>query len=123
MARPAQICRGRSQCPAPAVDASLSTYLFKLAIAEIMKQILSPAILGIFETVGHNARGRDVPKIDVFGIVSAYKKVQQPVAVVIEPDCRVRVDPRGQASLLGYARESVTLIVVKQLRTPPLDQK
>src|SRR5579864_6313334 len=98
MACPAQVCGGGSQCPAPAVDADFPADLFKFAVAEIVKQILSAAILGILETLGHDACGGEMPKINAFGIITANEKVQQPVAVVIEPDGRVCIRPRGQSS-------------------------
>src|SRR3984885_81921 len=123
MAPPAQIRRGSRQCPTPALDSNFCADVFKFAVPEIVKQILSPAVLGVLKTVGHDARRRGMPKINVFGVVAADEKVQKPVAVVIEPDRRVRINPRRQSSLLSYAREAVAPVVVKQLWTSPLDQE
>src|SRR5580658_163512 len=119
MARATQIsCSGR-QGPAPAVDPDFCAYFFKLPVAEIVEQIFPPAILGILKALGHDARCGEMPQINVFGIVAPNKKIQESVAVVIEPDGCVRVDPGRQSGLLGYARKAAALIIVKQLGSSP----
>src|SRR5882724_1202090 len=123
MACPTQIRCGGSQRPATAVDSNLCAYLFKLAVAQIVKQIFSATILGVLETVGHDARRGQVPQINVFGVVATDEEIQQSVAVIIKPDRGIAVNPRRKAGLFADAREAVALIVVKQFGPPPLDQK
>src|SRR5208283_1812650 len=118
----AQICCC-GQGPATAINANFRADLLKFPVAEIVKQILSPAVLGILKALGHDARRREMPQINVFRIVAADEEVQESVAVVIEPDGGVRIDPGRQSSLLGYAGEAVALIIVKQLGATPLDEK
>ena len=108
----AQVRGRRGQRPAPAVDANFLGDFFKLSVAQIVKQIFAPAILGILKTLGHDARGCEMPEINVFGIVAADKQIQQAIAVVVKPDGGVGIDPARQAGLLAYAGEAVALVVV-----------
>src|SRR5688500_6170872 len=62
-------------------------------------------------------------EIDVFGVVATEKKIQTPVAIVIEPESGVCVDPRRQFCLIGYAREALAGIVVEELGPAPLVNK
>ncbi len=61
-----------------------------------------------------------VPEVDVLGVVAAEEEIQTPVAVVVEPDGRVRVDPRGQVGPVGDARETFARVVVEELGPAPL---
>ena len=119
----AQVGCGRGQRPAPAVDANFLGDLFKLSVAKIVKQIFSPAILGVLKTLGHDARGGEMPEVNVLVIVTADEQVQQPVAVVVKPDGGVGIDPARQAGLLAHAGEAVALVVVVELGASPLDQE
>ncbi len=82
-----------------AVDADFRADFFKLAVAQIMKEIFPPAVLRVFETVGHDARGREMPQVDVFGVVATDEQIEQSVAVVVEPDSGIGIDPLRQAGL------------------------
>src|SRR5580692_1798952 len=92
MSSSAQIRCGSGQGPAAAVDTDFPADFFKLAVAEIVKQILAASVLRILETLGHDARCGEMPKVDTLRIVAADEKVEESVAVVIEPDGGVRVD-------------------------------
>ncbi len=65
----------------------------------------------------------EMPEVDVLGIVTADEQVQQPVAIVIEPDGGVGVDPGRQPGLLAHAGEAVALVVMEELRASPLDEE
>ncbi len=93
MAGAAQIRCGGCKRPATAVDSDLRADFFKLAVAQIVEEIFAAAVLGILKTVRHHARGVQMPQVDVLGIVAADKEIEQSVAVVVEPDSRVRIDP------------------------------
>ena len=54
--------------PTAAVDAQFFTYLFKAAIAQVVKQIFAAAIFRVLKTVRHHARIRQVPQVHIFGI-------------------------------------------------------
>src|SRR3984893_1327100 len=123
MARPSQVSGGGGQRPAAAVDTKLCTDLFKFSAAEIVEQILAPSVLRVFETLRHHAGGSQMPQIDVFGIVTANKKIKQTVAIVVKPDRRVGVHPGWQAGLFSNACEMLTTVVVEQLRAAPLVEK
>src|SRR6476661_5537929 len=92
-----------SQRPAPAIDADFFGDLFKLSVAQIVKQIFAPTILGVLKTLGHDSRGRDVPQVDFFIVVTADEKIEQAIAVVVEPDGGVGVDPARHPGLFAYA--------------------
>src|SRR6476646_7365587 len=118
-----QVGCGRGQRPTPAVDANFLGNFFKLSVAKIVEQIFSSAILGILKTLGHDAGSGEVPGVDVLGIVTADKQVEQPIAVVIKPDGGVGIDPARQASLLAHPGEAMASVVVVELRASPLDQE
>src|ERR1700730_1821881 len=122
MAGAAQVRRCGSQGPAPAAYAHFRADFLESAVAEIVKQIPSTAVFRILKTLRHDSRRGEMPKVDIFRIVAADEQVQQSVAIVVEPDGCVRIDPRRQSRLLGDAREAVTMIIVKQFRASPLDQ-
>jgi hypothetical protein len=79
---------------------SFSDTSSKLAAAQIMEQILAPAVLRVLEALRHHLGGLQMPQVDVFGIISADEEVQFAVAVVVEPDRRVGIHPGGQPGLL-----------------------
>src|SRR5580698_6637697 len=106
-----------------AVDANLDTDFLKLSIAQIVKQILPPAVLGVLETVGHDARGGEMPEVGVFRVVASDEEIEKAVAIVVKPYRRVGVDPARQSGLFADARESVTLIVMIKLGASPFDQE
>src|SRR5580704_4238684 len=95
-----------------AVDANLDTDFLKLSIAQIVKQILPPAVLGVLETVGHDARGGEMPEVDVFRVVASDEEIEKAVAIVVKPYRGIGVNPWRQPSLFRDAREPVTVIVV-----------
>jgi hypothetical protein len=59
-------------------------------------------------------------EIDVLGPVAWKKQIEAAIAVVIEPDGGVRVDPRRQTGLLANRREALASVVVKELGAPVL---
>jgi len=64
-----------------------------------------------------------MPQVDVFGIVAGDEEVEQAIAVVVEPNGSIGVDPRRQTCMVADARESVAMVVVEQFRPSPLDQE
>src|SRR6185369_9908337 len=84
-----------------------------------MKEILAPAVLSILEAFGHHASVLEMPEINIFGVVAAEKKIEFSIAVVIKPDCCIRIYPGGQTGLFSNARECLAAIVMKQLRSSP----
>src|SRR5215471_14202315 len=115
MAGSAQIRSGSRQCPTSALDTQLRADVLESSVAEIVKEIAPPAVGRVLEAVGHDARGLQVPQVDVLGKVSADEEIQETVAVIVEPHRGVAVDPGGQPGLLGHAGKAVPLIVVIQL--------
>jgi hypothetical protein len=53
-----------------------------------------------------------VPEIDVFGVIAADEEIEKTIAVVVEPELCVRIDPRRKTNLIGDAREAAAGIVV-----------
>ena len=64
-----------------------------------------------------------MPEIDVLVVVAADEEIQFAVAIVIQPDGGVGIDPRGQSGLLGDAGEVLAAVVVIKLRLAPLVQE
>src|SRR5581483_5489820 len=64
-----------------------------------------------------------MPQVDIFGIIAADEEVEQTIAIIVEPNSGVGVDPRRQSGLLAYSGKPVAVIVVKQLRTTPFDEE
>ena len=62
----------------------------------------------------------ELPQVDVVGPVAGEEQIELAVAVVVEPDGGVGVDPRRQAGRLGDAREALAAVVVEQLGLAPL---
>src|SRR5579884_1077261 len=123
MACAAEIGGGSGKRPAAAVDSGLLGDILELAIAKIAKQVFAAAILGVFKALRHHACVFEMPEINFLRVVSTNEKVEEAIAVVVEPNCGVCIHPRWQSSLLGYAGEAVALIVMEQLRLAPFVEK
>src|SRR5258707_231654 len=62
----AQVCRGSSQRPTPAIDAHFLSDIFKFSVAEIMEQILPAAVLSVLKTFRHHLCCFEMPEVDMF---------------------------------------------------------
>ena len=116
IARTRQIRRGRRQRPAPRLNAERRRRLLERAVAAIVEHVLPAAVLGVLEALGHDARGLQVPEIELLRPVAREEQVEASVAVVVPPDRRIGIDPARQARLLGHAHERAAAVVAEQLR-------
>jgi hypothetical protein len=116
----AQVSCDGGKGPAARLEAELRGNFLEAAAAEVVKEILAPSVGCVLEALGHDLRVLEMPEIDVLGIVAAEEKVELAVAVVIEPDGGVGVDPGRQAGLCGNACEMPAAVVVVELRPTPL---
>src|SRR5262245_19834687 len=101
--RSAQISRGRGQRPAARFDAELFGDFLKFTIAQIVEEVLAPAVLRVLETLGHHLSVLEIPQVDFLVVITRDEKIELSVAVVIEPDRAVRIDPFRKPGLLGHA--------------------
>ena len=115
-ARAREIRRGRGQRPAPRLNAQRRRRLLERAVAAIVEHVLPAAVLGVLEALRHDARGLQVPEVDVLRPVAREEQVEPAVAVVVPPDRRVGVDPGRQPRLLGHAHERSSAVVAEELR-------
>src|SRR5579871_598179 len=115
-----QIGSGCSERPAMAVDSSLLGIIFKLSVTEITQQILSPAILRVFEALRHDLCIFEMPEVDLLGVVTSNKEIQLAISVVVEPQSSIRVHPCRQTCRVGHATEAAAVIVMKEFRFAPL---
>ncbi len=88
-----------------------------------MEEILAPAVLRVLKTLRHHLRVFQMPQIDVFRVVTTKKQIQPPVAIVVKPNRRVRVDPRRQTHLVAHARELLPRVVMEEFGFAPLVQE
>src|SRR4030095_3477293 len=51
--------------PTARFDSKLFAHLFETAIAEIVEQVLAPAVLRVLEALGHHSGVLETPKIDI----------------------------------------------------------
>src|SRR5262245_54375145 len=121
--RSAQIGRDRGQRPPARLDAELFGDFFKFTAAEIVEEEFAPAVLRVLETFGHHLRVFQIPQIDLLVVIPRDEEVKLAVAVVIEPERVVGVDPLGQPGLLAHARETFAAVVVEKIGTPPAIEK
>ena len=100
IAAPAQISRGRGQGPAAALDAQLLGHIFKAAVTAVAQQVLPSTVLRVLEAFRHDPGGRQLPQVDVLRIIAADEQIQPPIAIIIQPDSRVGIDPARQPGVL-----------------------
>src|ERR1700733_12735847 len=116
--------RGRGgQGPPVALDPYLFADLFKPAITQVVKQEFSAAVFGVLKTLRHHARGIQMPQIQLFGVVPANEQVEQSVAVIVEPNGTVCINPRRQPGSFAHTTKAAALVVVEKLGPAPLDQE
>ena len=96
-----EVGRRGGERPARAADPHAIGDVLELAAAEVAEEQVLPAVVGELEAVVHDPRRREVPQIDVAPEVRGDVQVEQPVAIVVEPDRAVAVDPAAQAG--GFA--------------------
>src|SRR5258706_2145693 len=118
-AAPQVSSRGR-QRPATTVDTEIRANFFKPSGTEVMKEILSSAVLRILKTLLHHPRRLQMPKVNGFRVVAANEQIQQSITIVVKPDRGVGVHPGRQSGLVCDSREVFASIVVEQFRASPL---
>ena len=88
-----------------------------------MEQVLSAAVVGVLEALGHDSRGLEVPQIHVLGPVTGDEEIEPAVSVVIQPDGAVGVHPSRKPSPFADRNKATSLFVVKQFRPAVLVQE
>src|SRR5262249_38100891 len=78
------------------------------------------AVLRVLEALGHHLRVFEIPQVELLVVITGDEEVEPPVAVVIEPDSAVGVDPFRKPCLLTHAREAFAAVVMVKLRLSPL---
>ena len=64
-----------------------------------------------------------MPQINLFRVITAEEEIEPPVAIVVEPNCCVGVDPRWQSGFVGHAGELLSCVVMKEFWLAPLVQE
>ena len=95
----------------------------KWPLPRLWKRYLRPPFLAYSKLSGIMRVFFRCQRSTSLGIVAGDKQIELAVAIVVEPDRGIRVDPGRQTGLVGDARESLAVIVVEQLRPAPLDQE
>ena len=109
--------------PAAGVNAEFSADFFKFAVAQIVEEIFAAAVFGVLKTVGHHASVGEMPEVDIFVVVATDEEIEQAVAVIVEPERGVGIDPGGKAGLFGDARKTLASVIVKKFGTSPFDEQ
>ena len=107
-----EIGRGGGKGPARAADAHLVGHVLELAVAKVVKEQILTAVGGELEAVVHDPGAGQVPQVDVASEVRGHVKIEQAVAIIVEPDGAVAVHPAVQACRLGDVLEMVTVEIL-----------
>src|SRR6266568_5008416 len=85
-----------------------------------MKQPVLASVRSELEAVHHDARGLQVPEVDVGAEVPCHVQIEQTVPIVVDPHGRVAVHPLPQSRLRGDVFEVEVAQVLEELEVAPL---
>src|SRR4029078_2475034 len=109
-----QIRGGGGERPPRAPNAEFVGDLLELAVAQVVEHQVLAAVRGELEAVVHDPRGRQMPEVDVVAEVGRHVEIEPAVAIVIDPDCAVAVDPAVQTGGFGHVLEMVAVDVFEE---------
>jgi len=79
-----------------------------------VEQKVLAAVRRELEAVVHDSRRREAPQIDVVAKIRGDVQVQETIAIVIDPDCAIAIDPAAQSRCFGDILEVVPIEVPEQ---------
>src|SRR6266566_2171294 len=115
-----EVRRGDREGPACASHAHPIGHVLEPPIPEVMKQPVLASVRRELEAVLHDARGLQVPEIDVGAEVPCHVQIEQTVPIVVDPHGRVAVHPLPQSRLRGDVFEVEVAQVLEELEVAPL---
>src|ERR1051325_8392071 len=112
--------RGDREGPARASHAHPIGHVLEPPIPEVMKQPVLASVGSELEAVLHDARGLQVPEVDVGPEVPCHVQIEQSIPIVVDPHGRVAVHPLPQSRLRGDVFEVEVAQVLEELEVAPL---
>src|SRR4030095_11717401 len=64
-----------------------------------------------------------MPEVHIFGVITTYKEINQPVVVVVKPNGGVCIYPRRQVGLRSHISAVSATLCVEQCRATPFVDK